>query len=68
MTTPTAGLKFALSEERELDRILDMKEVERVSGLSDDVWKREHPDKIIKLSKRRIGVRLRDALMLPDKK
>jgi hypothetical protein len=48
----------------ELDRIIPIQEAYRLSGLSPDSWRRNHPDKIIKLSPRRIGIRLRDALML----
>jgi hypothetical protein len=55
---------FKLSPERELDRILSLQEAARVSSLSTWTWRREHADKIITLSPRRLGVRLRDALML----
>jgi hypothetical protein len=49
---------------RELDRIISLQVAEEISSLSAESWKRNHPDKIIKLSPRRLGVRLRDALML----
>ena len=55
---------FKLSPELELEQIVGLQKVEKLSGLSSDSWKRHHPDKIIKLSPRRLGVRLRDALML----
>jgi hypothetical protein len=57
-------MPFQLSPERELDRIISLAEAEEVSNLSPDSWKRNHADKIIKLSARRVGIRLREALML----
>jgi hypothetical protein len=50
----------------ELLRIAPMTEAERLSSLSVDQIKREHPDKIIKLSPRRNGMRVAHALMLND--
>jgi hypothetical protein len=41
-------------------------EASRLSGLSIDTIKRRHKDKIIELSSRRRGLRLRDALMFGD--
>ena len=37
---------------------------EKVSSLSVNSWKRHHADKVVELSPRRRGVRLRDALMI----
>jgi hypothetical protein len=48
----------------ELQRIISLKEAARYSGLSVDTIKRRHSDKIIELSPRRRGMRLRDSLML----
>jgi hypothetical protein len=48
----------------ELERIISLQEAAKVSDLSADSWKRHHQDKLVKLSPRRLGVRLRDALML----
>jgi hypothetical protein len=48
----------------ELNRIVSMKEAVRLSNVSEDGWHRYHADKIVRLTPRRIGVRLRDALML----
>jgi hypothetical protein len=56
--------EFKLSPERELDRILSLEEAEQVSSLSRWSWLRNHQDKIVTLSPRRKGVRLRDALMM----
>jgi hypothetical protein len=63
MTTPTDD-DFKLSTELELERIVSLKEAEAVSTLSSDSLKRHHPDKIVKLSPRRQGMRLKHALML----
>ena len=48
----------------ELHRVIDLKEASRLSGLSIDSIKRHHSDKIIELSPRRRGMRVRDVLML----
>jgi hypothetical protein len=61
-------MPFQLSPERELDRIISLQEAEKVSNLSPDSWKRNYPQKIIKLSARRLGIRLRDALLLSGEK
>jgi hypothetical protein len=48
----------------ELQRIVSMEEAARLSGMSIDTLKRRHAEQIIKLSPRRLGMRLRDALRL----
>lgn len=53
-----------LPDELKFDRIISLREAEQISSLSADSWKLNHPDKIIRLSPRRVGVRLRDALMM----
>jgi hypothetical protein len=58
---------FKLSPDLELQRIITLQEAEKISSLSSDSWKRHHSDKIIEMSPRRLGVRLRDALMLSSK-
>ena len=63
MTTRTDD-GFKLPPALELDRIISMREAEEVSSLSVDSLKRHHADKLIELSPRRLGMRLRDALML----
>lgn len=45
-------------------RIAPMPEASRLSSLSEDSLRRNHRDKIIKLSPRREGMRVEDALML----
>ena len=48
----------------ELLRVVPMPEAERLSSLSEDTIIRRYPDKVVKLSKRRNGMRQIDALML----
>ena len=48
----------------ELLRFAPMDEAARLSSLSPDTLEREHSDKVKKLSKRRNGMRVLDALML----
>jgi hypothetical protein len=50
----------------ELLRFAPMPEAERLSGLSEDTLRRHHSDKIRKLSPRRDGMRVIDALMLSE--
>jgi hypothetical protein len=45
-------------------RIVPLAEAVRLSGMSEDTWRRRHADKLVRLSARRVGVRVRDALML----
>jgi len=59
---PTDDVK--LPSKNELDRIISLQEAEQVSSLSPTTWKRVHRDKLVELSPRRLGVRLRDALLL----
>jgi hypothetical protein len=63
MSIPTDD-GFKLPPGLELDRIISLQEAEQVSSLSVDSWKRHHADKLVELSPRRLGVRLRHALML----
>jgi hypothetical protein len=57
-------MTYQLPSDRELDRIISLQEAEAISSVSPESWKRNYPEKIIKLGPRRIGIRLRDALML----
>lgn len=47
-----------------LNGVGDMKESEELSGLSEDSLKRNHSDKILRLSLRRIGMKRHVALSL----
>lgn len=66
MAADTAAL-LASIDPIKLLQIISMPEAERISGLSHDTLKRRHPEKIIKLSPRRNGMRLVDALFLEAK-
>lgn len=48
----------------ELQRIIDLKEAARLSGVSVDTLKRNHSHNILRLSPRRLGMRISDALRL----
>jgi hypothetical protein len=48
----------------ELDRIITLSEATRISTISADSWRRHHRGMLVRLTPRRIGVRLRHALML----
>jgi hypothetical protein len=50
----------------ELNRIIPIGEAAKLSSISPDGWYRHHKDKLIKLSEKRVGVRLRDALFITD--
>ncbi len=50
----------------ELLRFVGPDEAERLSTLSWDTIKRKHADKIVRLSERRVGMRVGHALMLAD--
>jgi hypothetical protein len=49
-----------------LARIVTLREAAQLAGLSEDTLKRRHPEKIIRLSVRRVGMRVRDPLFLTD--
>jgi hypothetical protein len=57
---------FDLSRDRELDRVVSLQQAARLMGISPDTIRRRHPDKILRLSPRRQGMRLRDALLLEE--
>jgi len=45
-------------------RIISLGEAARLAGISEDGLRRHHPDKLIRLSPRRVGMRVGDALMI----
>ena len=47
-----------------LDRIISISRASELNDLSEDSLRRHHSDKIIELSPRRKGMRMRDALMM----
>ena len=48
----------------ELERVLPMPEVEQLTSLSVDSLNRHHREKIVELSPRRRGMKLKDALAI----
>jgi hypothetical protein len=52
----------------ELQRVASLTEAARLAGVSKDTLQRHHADKILQLSPRRLGMRVRDALSLGRKK
>jgi len=54
--------RFQLSKELELERIITLREAHEISGLSPDAWRDNHRDKIIQLSPRRQGIKLKHVL------
>jgi hypothetical protein len=48
----------------ELERVVSLAEASRLSSLSQDNLKRNFSDKIVQLSERRQGMRVKHALML----
>jgi hypothetical protein len=49
-----------------LARIVTLREASQLAGVSEDTLRRRHGTKIIRLSPRRLGMRLKDALFLSD--
>jgi hypothetical protein len=50
----------------ELLRVAELSEAARLAGASPDTLAREHPDKIVRISRRRVGMRVCHALMLRE--
>src|SRR5262249_62274424 len=48
----------------ELQRVASLSEAARLAGVSVDTLQRHHADKILRLSPRRLGMRVRDALSI----
>jgi hypothetical protein len=48
----------------ERERVISLTEAERLTTLSEDTLKRVHADKIIRLSPRRLGMKLRSVLAI----
>ena len=61
---PTINSDDLLKWPIELLRIVEPPEAERLSSTSWDTLQRNHPDKVVHLSKRRVGMRVGHALML----
>jgi hypothetical protein len=56
--------RVQLSQEMEMRRVLPLEQATEITNLSRDTLKRNFPDKIIRLSPRRLGMRLSDALAI----
>ena len=56
--------KVDLLPSAEMLRVIPVAQAAEVAGISADTLRRNHPEIIIKLSPRRVGVRLRDALAI----
>jgi hypothetical protein len=52
----------------ELERVIPLSEAGQITNLSRDGLQRHHGDKIIRLSPRRVGMKLRDALAIGEAK
>jgi hypothetical protein len=55
-----------LPDDLRLKRIIPLREAADLCGVSEDTLRRNHADKCIQVSPRRLGMRLGDALMLPS--
>jgi hypothetical protein len=63
MPAPTDN-RVTLSRELELERVIPVGQAAELMGISEDTFRRKHADKIIEVSDRRRGVRLKHALLL----
>jgi len=50
----------------ELERVLSLDEAARLTNLSKDTLRRRYPSTLLRLSPRRIGMRLRDVLRIGE--
>jgi hypothetical protein len=58
--------KAELPPEIMLNRVVPLAQASEIVNLSVDTIRRRYPEKIIKLSPRRLGMRLRDALAIGE--
>jgi hypothetical protein len=59
---PSKNNWIALTPEQELERLLPVGQAAEMNNVSLDTWRRRFPHTIVRISKRRNGVKLRDAL------
>jgi hypothetical protein len=52
----------------ELERVIPLGEAEQITNLSSDTIKRRYPDHVVRLSPRRVGIKLRSALAIASGK
>jgi hypothetical protein len=50
----------------ELERVLPLTEIEEITSLSPDSVRRHHRDKLIHISPRRLGMKLKDVLAITN--
>jgi hypothetical protein len=60
MSDPTTAAPTWL----ELERVLPLAEVEKLTNLSPDTLKRRYPEIVVQLSPRRVGMKLKHALAI----
>lgn len=58
------NFKVELRPDIELQRVIPLRQAGEIAGISADTIRRRYPSIIVKLSPRRIGVRLCDALRI----
>jgi hypothetical protein len=67
-TNRGAGMRFRPTSELlsglEGERVTHLSEAARLNGVSIDTLRRQHSNKIVKMSDKRVGMRLKDALSL----
>jgi hypothetical protein len=61
------SLRVQLSPEQELRKILPLEQAAEITNLSPDTLKRRHATLILRLSPRRLGMRLADALAIGER-
>jgi hypothetical protein len=59
-----AEMMLPLSRELQLECFIPVSEAARMQAMSEDTFRKENADKIVDLSDRRQGIRLRDVLKL----
>jgi hypothetical protein len=59
---PKIHRKLSMTRELRLERIVTLKEAHKLSGLSPDAWKDNYPEYVIRLSPRRLGIKLKHVL------
>jgi hypothetical protein len=64
MAMPARKQPSDYSSEIELQQIISLKEAAKLQGSSVDTIRRRQSDKIIRVSPRRVGMRVRDALLV----
>jgi hypothetical protein len=66
-TLQSKSLRVQLSPEQELRKILPLEQAAEITNLSPDTLKRRHAALILRLSPRRLGMRLADALAIGER-